>query len=77
MYRRKSMIVVLAAGLAFSSGSVYAGPNNAPNENAATAFDNKVIKKISADNMYNTIAWLSEQPRAAGTEGESPSGQIH
>ncbi|MFS0862597.1 M20/M25/M40 family metallo-hydrolase [Fredinandcohnia sp. 179-A 10B2 NHS] len=70
MYR-KSIAVVLAAGLVLSVNGVSAsGPNGAPNSQSATAFDNKIIKKINADNMYNRIALLSEQPRAAGTEGE-------
>ncbi|MDR7238453.1 M28 family peptidase [Neobacillus drentensis] len=70
MFRRKSIITILAASMVLSGGAVYAQSNNTQNGGAATAFDNKVIKKISADNMYNNIALLSEQPRAAGTEGE-------
>ncbi|MGE7661293.1 M28 family peptidase [Peribacillus sp. NPDC097197] len=71
MYR-KSLTVLLATGMVLSSGTALAQPNGngAPNAQSSTAFDNKVIKKISADNMYNTIAYLSEEPRAAGTEGE-------
>ncbi|MEH7304156.1 M28 family peptidase [Neobacillus drentensis] len=70
MFRRKSIITILAAGMVLSSGAVYAQTISAPNGQSDTAFDNKIIKKISADNMYNTIALLSEQPREAGTEGE-------
>ncbi|MGE7903969.1 M28 family peptidase [Peribacillus sp. NPDC094092] len=69
MYK-KSLTVLLAAGMVLSTGTVFAQTNGATNAHSDTAFDNKVIKKISADNMYNTIAYLSEQPRAAGTEGE-------
>lgn len=71
MYK-KSLTVLLAAGMVLSSGTALAQPNGngAKNNQSSTAFDNKVIKKISADNMYHTIAYLSEQPRAAGTEGE-------
>jgi aminopeptidase YwaD len=69
MYR-KSLTVLLAAGMVLSTGTVFAQTSGAINAQSDTAFDNKVIKKISADNMYNTIAYLSEQPRAAGTEGE-------
>lgn len=71
MYRR-SLTVLLATGMVLSTGTALAQPNGngAPNAQSSTAFDNKVIKKISADNMYNTIAYLSEEPRAAGTEGE-------
>lgn len=70
MFRRKSMITILAAGMVLSSGAVYAQTANTSNGQSDTAFDNKIIKKISADNMYNTIALLSKQPREAGTEGE-------
>lgn len=71
MYR-KTMAAVLAAGLAISVNGISAYiPAQAQSATASsTAFDNKIIKKISADNMYNTIATLSAQPREAGTEGE-------
>ncbi|TKD70860.1 M28 family metallopeptidase [Pseudalkalibacillus hwajinpoensis] len=70
MYK-KTLTVAIAAGLVLSpmSFSVDAA-KSAPNEQSDHAFDNKVIKKISADNMYNNIDLLSKQPRAAGTEGE-------
>ncbi|MBT2657940.1 M28 family peptidase [Bacillus sp. ISL-18] len=70
MFRKKTMITVLAIGMLLSSGVVYAQTNVAPNAQASTAFDNKVIKKISAENMYNTIKYLSSVPREAGTAGE-------
>lgn len=71
MAKKKVMSVLLSAGLVLSATGVYAqGPGGVPNSNAASAFDNKIIKKISADNMYNTIAYLSKVPRQAGTEGE-------
>ncbi|WP_312469642.1 M28 family peptidase [Neobacillus sp.] len=71
MTRKKTMAVLLTAGIVLGVNGVYAqGPPAAPNAQSATAFDNKIIKKISADNMYNTIALLSAQPREAGTEGE-------
>ncbi|MDP4552572.1 M20/M25/M40 family metallo-hydrolase [Alkalihalobacillus macyae] len=70
MYK-KTLTVALATGLVLSpmSFSVDAA-KPAPNEQSDHAFDNKVIKKINADRMYNNIAFLSKQPRAAGTEGE-------
>ena len=71
MVKKKTMSLLLTAGLVLSVNGVNAqGPSQAPNAQSATAFDNKIIKKISADNMYDTIAKLSAQPRAAGTEGE-------
>lgn len=71
MVKKKTMSLLLTAGLVLSVNGVNAqGASQAPNAQSATAFDNKIIKKISADNMYDTIAKLSAQPRAAGTEGE-------
>ncbi|WP_026568592.1 M28 family peptidase [Bacillus sp. UNC41MFS5] len=70
MFRRKSIITVLAASMLLSSGVVYAQANGTQNAQSDTAFDNKVIKKISSENMYNTIKYLSAVPREAGTEGE-------
>ncbi len=69
--QKKAITLALATGLVLSpmSFSVDAA-KPAPNEQADHAFDNKVIKKISSENMYNNIALLSKQPRAAGTEGE-------
>lgn len=72
MKRKKTMSALLAAGLILSVNGAYAKEPDAgaPNANAASAFDNKIIKKISADNMYNHIAYLSGVPRQAGTDGE-------
>ncbi|SFA92070.1 MULTISPECIES: M28 family peptidase [unclassified Bacillus (in: firmicutes)] len=70
MYR-KTMTGILAAGLVFSFHGVMAqGPGTTSNAQSDSAFDNKIIKKINSDNMYNTVAKLSLQPREAGTEGE-------
>ncbi|MGY0691391.1 M28 family peptidase [Virgibacillus sp. FSP13] len=33
-------------------------------------YDNKIIKDINVDSMYDNIAYLSEVPREAGTDGE-------
>ncbi|AZU62020.1 M28 family peptidase [Neobacillus mesonae] len=72
MAKKKVISALLTAGLVLSVNGAYAqGPvSGAPNQNAASAFDNKIIKKINADNMYNTVAYLSEVPRQAGTPGE-------
>lgn len=76
MSKKKMMSVLITAGLVLSVNAAYAqGPGGAPNSNAASAFDNKIIKKISADNMYNTIALLSKEPRTAGTPGELKGAQ--
>ncbi|MFD2639096.1 M20/M25/M40 family metallo-hydrolase [Piscibacillus salipiscarius] len=36
------------------------------------AFDNKVVKRVKVDNIYDHVSYLSEEigPRGAGTEGE-------
>jgi aminopeptidase YwaD len=74
MYRKamsKTMTALLAASLAMGAGTVSAETTQpASNNPSEHAFDNKIIKRINADNMYNTIALLSQQPREAGTEGE-------
>ncbi|UAT29170.1 M28 family peptidase [Bacillus badius] len=71
MSKKKAMSLLLTAGLVFSVQGAYAqGKEGVPNSQAAAAFDNKIIKKINSDHMYNTVALLSEQPRAAGTDGE-------
>ncbi|WP_099158972.1 M20/M25/M40 family metallo-hydrolase [Virgibacillus ndiopensis] len=51
------------------SNAVYAAPQDG---NAKHAFDNKIVKRVNVDNMYNHIYNLSEVigPRGAGTEGE-------
>ncbi|MDQ0246159.1 aminopeptidase YwaD [Bacillus fengqiuensis] len=74
MYRKamsKTMTALLAAALTMSAGTVSAETSPSAQTNPSShAFDNKIIKRINADNMYNTIALLSQQPREAGTEGE-------
>jgi aminopeptidase YwaD len=68
---KKALTVLLAGGLVLSSAPAAVSANpHAPNEQSDHAFDNKIIKKINADRMYNRIALLSETPRQAGTEGE-------
>ncbi|WP_037986093.1 M28 family peptidase [Thalassobacillus devorans] len=70
MYR-KTLTAILAAGLALSSGMLPAeAENHVSNEQSDHAFDNKVIKKIDSENMYQHIEVLSQQPREAGTDGE-------
>ncbi|SEA04337.1 aminopeptidase YwaD [Thalassobacillus cyri] len=69
MYR-KTLTAILAAGLALSSGIPAEAGNHASNEQSDHALDNKVIKKIDSENMYQHIEVLSQQPREAGTDGE-------
>ncbi|WHY70137.1 M28 family peptidase [Fictibacillus enclensis] len=70
MYR-KSVVSLLAAGLAFSMGTSAVHAKISPNTIAVSTEAKKDSGlPISADRMYNTIAFLSEQPREAGTQGE-------
>ncbi|SDO37121.1 M28 family peptidase [Halobacillus aidingensis] len=68
---KKAIPFMLAAGLVLGSAPAvtFADPP-APNEQADHAFDNKVIKKISAERLYERVDLLSKQPREAGTQGE-------
>ncbi|WP_018707520.1 M28 family peptidase [Siminovitchia fordii] len=69
--RRKPFAALLiAASLAVGVPAAYAKDAPAPPAQAQKAFDNKIIKKIKADNMYNHIAHLAAEPRVAGTEAE-------
>ncbi|MCA1022040.1 M28 family peptidase [Halobacillus litoralis] len=68
---KKAMTVLLSAGLVFSSlpSAVLADPPPAGSP-ADQAFDNKVVKKISADRLFERVRDLSQSPREAGTQGE-------
>lgn len=69
--RRKPFAALLiAVSLAVGVPAAYAKDAPAPPAQAQKAFDNKIIKKIKADNMYNHIAHLAAEPRVAGTEAE-------
>lgn len=68
--RKPFAALMIAASLAVGVPAAYAKEAPAPPAQAQKAFDNKILKKISADNMYNHIAHLSAEPRVAGTEAE-------
>lgn len=66
MLKRKSFYTIIVLGIVLFISAVYylsPKPSNSTNE-----FN--INKEINADNMYDTVAYLSKQPRAAGTEGE-------
>ncbi len=73
MKHGKISIFILAMLLMIAT-PVYAAPEDASNGNGKSnqAFDNKVVKRVNVDNIYNHVAYLSEEigPRGAGTEGE-------
>ena len=69
MIRKTSLSILLAASLSFGGTAVWAAPQKA-NLQSDQAFDNKIVKRIKEENIYNHIAELSKNPRVAGTPGE-------
>ncbi|UFJ39299.1 M28 family peptidase [Brevibacillus humidisoli] len=67
--RRKALLsLLLTASLCFSTAAVWAAPEK--NLTSDQAFDNKIVKRIKVENIYNHIAELSKTPRVAGTPAE-------
>ncbi|WP_338472389.1 M28 family peptidase [Niallia sp. XMNu-256] len=68
MLKKTTLSILLAASLSVGATPAWAAPEaNLPSDQA---FDNKIVKRIKVDNIYNHIAKLSEKPRVAGTPGE-------
>ncbi|HEY4550478.1 MAG TPA: PA domain-containing protein, partial [Bacillus sp. (in: firmicutes)] len=70
MIRKTSLSILLAASLSFGGTAVWAAPAQKANLQSDQAFDNKIVKRIKEENIYNHIAELSKNPRVAGTPGE-------
>ncbi|WLR51806.1 DUF4910 domain-containing protein [Bacillus tianshenii] len=71
MVSKKNFSAALAASVAVGAVVVPSlHTEAAPNAQSDHAFDNKVVKKVQVDNIYNHIDKLSEQPRVAGSEAE-------
>ena len=69
MIKKTSLSILLAASLTFgATTTVWAAPK--ANLQSDQAFDNKIVKRIKVENIYNHIAELSQNPRVAGTPGE-------
>src|SRR3954453_10869150 len=67
--KKTSLSLLLAASLTFgATTTVWAAPK--ANLQSDQAFDNKIVKRIKVENIYNHIAELSQNPRVAGTLGE-------
>lgn len=68
----RMLVITLALMLVFTSISFAA-----PNENAATAFDKKVLTRIDAERALEHIRYLSEEigPRVATTEEEREAAE--
>ncbi|MFC7365007.1 MULTISPECIES: M20/M25/M40 family metallo-hydrolase [Bhargavaea] len=65
-----SLAAMLAAGAALPT-AVIAQPLETGYQEALDQFDQKAIRKIDVDRIYNHIAILSEAPRVAGTDVEN------
>ena len=71
MIRKTSLSILLAASLTLgATTTVWAAPAPKANLQSDQAFDNKIVKRIKVENIYNHIAELSKNPRVAGTPGE-------
>jgi len=70
MRRKPFIALVMATSLTVGLPAAYAKEAPAPPPQAQQAFDNKIVKRINVDNIYNDIAHLSSEPRVAGTEAE-------
>ena len=69
MIKKTSLSILLAASLTLgATTTVWAAPK--ANFQSDQAFDNKIVKRIKVENIYNHIAELSKNPRVAGTLGE-------
>lgn len=65
--------VALAASLTFSlfhAEAALAKPSEVVQAQPYKVFDQRIVNKVNADNMYNHIEHLSQVPRIAGTEAE-------
>ena len=67
--RKQTLLMMLILTLLFSI-TAYAEPHESDK-----AFDNKIVKRINVDRIYNDIAFLSENPRVAGTKEEDAAVQ--
>ena len=68
MFKKTTLSILLAASLSVAAMPAWAAPK--ANLQSDQAFDNKIVKRIKVDNIYNHIAKLSENPRVAGTPYE-------
>lgn len=67
---RKIFVMVMV--LLLIGSPVYAATEVPSKGQSDQAFDNKIVKRVNVENIYNHVAYLSEVigPRGAGTEGE-------
>jgi aminopeptidase YwaD len=66
--RKPLLSLMLTASISIGGSITYAAPPvSSP---ASHAFDNKLIKHINVENIYNHVNVLAQSPRVAGTEDE-------
>ncbi|MER2090478.1 MAG: M28 family peptidase [Sporosarcina sp.] len=70
MKRKPFIALLIATSLSVGLPAAHAKETPAPPPQAQQAFDNKIIKKINVESIYNDISHLSSEPRVAGTEAE-------
>ena len=70
MRRKPFTALLIATSLLVGLPAAHAKETPAPPPQAQQAFDNKIIKRINVDNIYDDVAHLSSEPRVAGTEAE-------
>ncbi|WP_257352108.1 M28 family peptidase [Pseudalkalibacillus decolorationis] len=78
MKKKPILSLTLAATLSIGTlgtGATFAKPMDSVQAPPIHVVDHKVINKISAENIYQTIKHLSQQPRVAGTESEDQAVQ--
>ncbi|UFJ39019.1 M28 family peptidase [Brevibacillus humidisoli] len=63
---RNILLVCLTIALIFS-----ATPGNAASDLPSVPFDSKIVDRLEVDRMYETIRFLSQSPREAGSPGEN------
>ncbi|WP_203289773.1 M20/M25/M40 family metallo-hydrolase [Metabacillus sp. cB07] len=78
--KKPILSLTLAATLAIGAVSVQAAVKQEPAAKAAQhfqdPFEKKILKAISAENIYENIDYLSKVPRVAGTESEAKAVQF-
>lgn len=71
--KKPILSLALATTLAFGAigtQAVFAKPVESTQNQSLKVLDHKIIKKISAENIFSNIAYLSKTPRVAGTKAE-------
>lgn len=68
--KKPILSMILAASLTVGSTSAFALTDGNVPTPSDQAFDNKIVKRINVDNIYQHIQYLSQSPRVAGSSEE-------